>query len=52
MKPDQDMTEYFVKAMYQWFFGTETMADYYMDIAVTSLRVNEMYQHEILGKMN
>lgn len=52
MKPDNDITEFFTKAICQWFFGTETMADYYMDIAVTSLRVNEMYQREILGKMN
>lgn len=52
MKPDQDITEFFARAMYEWFWGTETMADYYMDMATTSLRVNEMYQREILGKMN
>lgn len=52
MRKDPDATEFFVKAMYQWFFGLESLAEDFVYIAVMTLHVNEMYKQQILNKMN
>lgn len=52
MQHDNDATEFFVKALYHWLVDEEALADYNVELALTSLRVNDMYQREILGKMN
>lgn len=52
MNKDMDATEFFVKAMYHWFFGLESLAEDYFYIAVLSLQVNMMHKREILDKMN
>lgn len=52
MKKDIDMTEFFVKALYEWFWGIESMAAHFMDIALTTHTVNNLYYKEVISKMN
>jgi hypothetical protein len=52
MQQDHDATEFFIKAIYHWFCDEEEVANFNLEMAMTSLNVNDMYRKEILNKLN
>lgn len=49
---DIDTTEFFIRAMYEYFFGSEFLAAENIYYAALTLKVNSLYQKEVLDKLN